>query len=405
MGKIFITVVGVFLLFSFPLQGQDAEVYFRQGKAELDLNYKENRKNLTDLLLALRAKREDKSQKLEAVEIYSGASPEGNTALNQQLSDKRAENMASYLIQNGGINRNIIRIYSKGTDWDGLLKLVERSQMPYKEEVIDILKNTPEWIKKDGKVIDGRKKQLMELEDSQPWLYMLANFFPQLRSSGQHIECKFVKDTVVMWRTNYQKDTVIIYDTVRVVKPRTAKAQKPLYLALKTNGLYDLALLPNIAAEVYLCQGYSISGSWAYTWFKNDTKHKYWRMYGGEVEGRYWLRQDLKPLTGSHVGVYIQALTYDFEFKHKGALNRFAMGVGVSYGYSKPIAKFLNLDFSIGVGYLGGKYKKYEPSQTTANEYVWLANKKLRWFGPTKAEVSLVWLLGRDNYNKKEVAQ
>jgi hypothetical protein len=34
--------------------------------------------------------------------------------------------------------------------------------------------------------------------------------------------------------------------------------------------------------------------------------------------------------------------------------------------------------------------------------YVWQTTKNRRWFGPTKLEVTLVWLLGRGNYNAEE---
>lgn len=73
-------------------------------------------------------------------------------------------------------------------------------------------------------------------------------------------------------------------------------------------------------------------------------------------------------------------------------------GAGIEYGYSHPIARRLNLDFTIGVGYLGGKCYEYLPID---NHYVWQTTKQRRWFGPTKAEVALVWLIGRGNTNRK----
>ncbi len=54
-------------------------------------------------------------------------------------------------------------------------------------------------------------------------------------------------------------------------------------MALKTNMLYDLALVPNIGAEFYLGKGWTINGSWAYAWWTKDPKHLYWRVYGGEL--------------------------------------------------------------------------------------------------------------------------
>ena len=69
---------------------------------------------------------------------------------------------------------------------------------------------------------------------------------------------------------------------------------------------------------------------------------------------------------------------------------------GIEYGYSLPIARRLNIDFTIGIGYMGGKYIKYIPDK---GRYLWQSTHKLNWFGPTKAEVSLVWLIGNGNYN------
>ena len=70
---------------------------------------------------------------------------------------------------------------------------------------------------------------------------------------------------------------------------------------------------------------------------------------------------------------------------------------GVEYGYSLPVAYRLNIDFTIAVGYWGGTYYEYTPVD---NCYVWQATKERHWFGPTKAEISLVWLIGRENFNK-----
>ena len=56
----------------------------------------------------------------------------------------------------------------------------------------------------------------------------------------------------------------------------------------------------------------------------------------------------------------------------------------------------------IGVGYIGGEYWEYKPVDDC---YVWQATKRRHWWGPTKAEVSLVWLIGRDNVNRKGGAQ
>ena len=175
-----------------------------------------------------------------------------------------------------------------------------------------------------------------------------------------------------------------------------------LYMSVSTNALYDLLLIPNIGAEIYLGKDWSLDANWHYAWWKTDKRHRYWRTYGGDLAIRKWFGKasKIKPLTGHHVGLYGQILTYDFEWGGRGYLaDKWSWAAGIEYGYSLPIARRLNLDFNIGLGYHWGEYKEYLPID---NHYVWQATKNRQFFGPTKAEVSLVWLIGCDNYNRKK---
>ena len=88
-------------------------------------------------------------------------------------------------------------------------------------------------------------------------------------------------------------------------------------------------------------------------------------------------------------------LTYDVEFGGTGYQSaKWNYMAGLSYGYSIPIAKRLNIDFNIGIGYFWGNYYKYDYNEE-GELYLWEQTKKRRWFGPTRAEFSLVWLLGK----------
>lgn len=176
------------------------------------------------------------------------------------------------------------------------------------------------------------------------------------------------------------------------------------YMSVKTNMLYDVALIPNLGIEFSLGKNFSILGNYMYAWWSNSEKHRYWRTYGGDLELRKWFgsKAKQKPLTGHHVGIYVQGLTYDFELGGRGYIaDEWNYGGGVSYGYSAPIAKRLNIDFSVGLGYIHGKYKEYLPLD---GHNAWQLTKMRNWIGPTKVEVSLVWLIGKGNtntFNKK----
>lgn len=188
------------------------------------------------------------------------------------------------------------------------------------------------------------------------------------------------------------------------------KTPRPYYFAIKTNMLYDVALVPNLGAEFYLGKNISVYGEWMYAWWSNNKRHHYWRIYGGDAGVRWWFgkKAHTKPLTGHHLGIYGGALVFDFEWGDTGYMggkpggtlwDRCLVNSGIEYGYSLPIGSHLNIDFTIGLGYLGGNYIKYYPFD---NDYYREKEYKMRFFGPTKAEISLIWLIGRGNTNKRE---
>ena len=175
-------------------------------------------------------------------------------------------------------------------------------------------------------------------------------------------------------------------------------------LHLRTNLLYDAALVPSVGVEFPVGDRLTVAVSGAFNWLGSDSRHRYWRIALADAELRRWLgsRQDALLLKGHHVGVYVTACRYDLEFGGRGWMGDFNCGGGISYGYSAPIGRTWSLDFTVGVGYLGGRYKEYEPSRDTWNHYVWQADRTLNWFGPTKAEVTLVWHLGGGSRQKAQ---
>lgn len=198
---------------------------------------------------------------------------------------------------------------------------------------------------------------------------------------------------------------------IRLVEndPQLPYRKETFYMDIRTNMLYDALLIPNIGVEMYLGKRWSVAANWMYGWWKTDRRHWYWRAYGGDIAIRKWWGKAAreKPLTGHHIGIYGQIFTYDFETGGRGYMGGKPGGtlwdkmnyiVGAEYGYSLPIARRLNIDFTIGAGYWGGIYHEYKPE---ADYYVWQSTKERSWIGPTKAEISLVWLIGNGNTNRK----
>lgn len=372
-------------------------IHFRQGDARLDLSFGENSAALEGIVQRLWEKRGDPALRLERLVYVGGASPEGSVAINRRLSEERARALFGYLARYVSLPDSMTASEFVGRDWEGLLRLAEQDEgVPFRAEALALLQ---EICREKGDDSLDPLGRLQRLRGGEPYRYMYRELFPALRRSQVEFRYRAVEPLVVH-DTLWLRDTVWLHDTVYVEVKTEVPVRPPFYMSLHTNMLYDLALVPNGGVEFYLGRGWSVSGNWMYAWWKSDRKHNYWRIYGGDLAVRKYFGRlaKEKPLTGHHAGVYGGIVTYDFELGGRGYLgDRWSWHAGVEYGYALPIARRLNLDFSLGLGYLGGEYKEYLPIDDC---YVWQATKRRRWFGPTKAGIALVWLIGHGNENQ-----
>ena len=396
-------------------QSKDSlQIYFRQGKTLWAPEYMDNDRRLSEFVGRLsELRRSQVMSKISKIYIVSGASPEGSYALNRRLSDGRAERIRNVLKQYISLPDSVIVTDSRGVNWKDLYTKVEASNMQYRDEVLDIIQNTPELDQSKGYNYELRKKTLEKLHGGAPYRYMYKEMFPELRIFNLQIEIDWeryeqaqrevAKEMGLLEKE--ESPELVIYDTIRVPWPEPLqielpKQPKPWYMAVKTNMLYDALLTPNIGVEFYLGKNYTISADWMYAWWKKHSIAWWHRTYGGDLEFRRYFGRvaDEKPLQGWHVGLYGGIVTYDFDWGGRGYLgDRWSYGGGLSFGYSMPWKRRLNLDFTVGLGYLGGEYKEYLPLDGC---YVWQCTKQRNYIGPTKIEVSLVWLIGRGNYNE-----
>lgn len=394
------------------LQVHSAEEYvtFRVGNITVDENFDGNGERLSDIITQLQTALADSTLTITSVEFSGMASPEGRTDINHRLSRQRMEALERYIRLRVDIPDTVVSHRDQRVSWQYLDSVVVNSDMEYRNEVSHIINHTPIYIFKQREIVDGRKKQLMDFNFGRTWHEMDRRFFHSMRNATAVVVTyeKVIPRTITLEaalpsfkpETPEAADTPAVQEPVVVQQPIVKPEAKPFYMALKTNALYDALAIPNIGVEFYLGKKWSVATNWHYAWWKTDPKHWYWRTYGGDIALRRWFGRKAaeKPLTGHHVGVYGQILTYDFETGGRGYLgDRWSYAAGVEYGYSLPIAKRLNIDFTLGMGYLRGEYKEYLPMDEC---YVWQATKNRKWLGPTKAEVSLVWLLGSGNSNK-----
>lgn len=391
-------------------------IYFRPGYSLLELSYRDNAANMKALTQGIQTIKGNPCVQLQHIRILSAASPEGNSALNKRVAKRRGERLRDYLKETLVLPDSIFTVSSAGEDWQGLAALIAKEKTPWRNKALQIIRHTPEWVTRNGKVVDGRKRQLQNLDGGKAWKYMLDNHFYTLRT-GAVVVCE-VKTLAAestpsaaearleqaRLESASQSPSSPPFPAIPSQVHPSSESQAPpvaSYFALKSNLLYDALLVPNLSLEASIGSGWTLGAGGMLAWWSKDAKHRYWRIYGGDLEIRKYFGTlaKSKPLQGHHLGIYGDFLTYDFEFGAKGYQSKATYAAGIKYGYSHPIANRLNLDFALGIGYLHSNYKTYVPRDGC---YVYQETKKRKWLGPTQAEISLVWLLGKGNTNKKK---
>ena len=391
-------------------------IYFRPGYSLLELSYRDNAANMKALTQGIQTIKGNPCVQLQHIRILSAASPEGNSALNKRVAKRRGERLRDYLKETLVLPDSIFTVSSAGEDWQGLASLIAKEKTPWRNKALQIIRHTPEWVTRNGKVVDGRKRQLQNLDGGKAWKYMLDNHFYTLRT-GAVVVCEVktlaaestpsaAEARLEQARSEQasQSPSSPPFPAIPSQVHPSSESQAPpvaSYFALKSNLLYDALLVPNLSLEASIGSGWTLGAGGMFAWWSKDAKHRYWRIYGGDLEIRKYFGtlSKSKPLQGHHLGIYGDFLTYDFEFGAKGYQSKATYAAGIKYGYSHPIANRLNLDFALGIGYLHSNYKTYVPRDGC---YVYQETKKRKWLGPTQAEISLVWLLGKGNTNKKK---
>lgn len=341
-----------------------------------------------------------RSPRIDSIAIYAYASPEGAPHRNDWLARRRAEVARDFILANLPndsvlLPQNII-LHPMGENWEGLYEELDVNyHLMNRDRVMKIMRaDIP---------TETKKWRLKQLDNGFTYNWIIRHHMPALR--------------VATWLCVYQPIPEFVADTmpdIRVEMPTLPELEplpitevsrkKKTILALKTNLLYDALSLVNYSIEVPI--GERFSALWYHqfpwwTWGQADNQYCI-RFLSIGGEGRWWFKPMPRPqmgksvqrdrLMGHFVGLYAESGKWDFEWGRDICHQGEHWSVGLSYGYSMPLGRRLNMEFSLSLGYASIAYRGYTPSENY--EILWRdPAKQGRWhyFGPTKVQVSLVY--------------
>ena len=371
-------------------------IYFDNGSANVDCNYKDNNQAV-DALDTLLGEAENVKYVI-AIHVATFVSPDGDSVYNAILSDRRNHSIKEFLQQRyPAVDIEKIQLCSGGEDWSELRNLVEvDAALPDREEVLMLIDYHRDNLIK-------RKQLLRKLNRGKAYRYMVLNVLPRLRRSVITVVREVPETEEKTFEPASSAPGLFVSEKEEALpkaQPETvamSEVEEPVesetVLAVKNNLLYDLALAPNLEVEIPIGKRWSLNTEYKCPWWLNHKHNFCYQLLSGGVEGRYWLgnRQERNRLTGHFVGIYAEGGVYDFQFSNeKGYHGNYYAAGGLTYGYTRHLARHLALEFSLGIGYLTTEYKKYTPYE---GDLIWTNSGRYNFIGPTKAKISLVWLL------------
>ena len=393
-------------------------VYFRRGYSVLDLSFRDNQQSLDRFIKSLDTLDFGNSRVSMSLIVEGNASPDGIVNANLRLSENRVKNVLEYIRQHMDLPDSLVRVVAEGIDWDGLAeRVVNDSRVPGRRQALDILYHTPVWIFDErGQIVDGRKKQLMDLEGGRTYRYLLDRHFPELRNAVLRLSYSVDSDSRPAEHSDAVREPELdslseavngpepAESSVSAVGESSAESQSPTVtsdsepmltnrdplhrLALKTNLLYDAVLMPSLEIEYRIDDRWSINLEGEVAWWSRKAQHKYYQIATIGPEGRYWFKTK-KPWHGHYVGAFAAGSWYDLENGGRGYKGEFLM-TGLSYGYMFPIGRVLSLEAGIGIGFLHTSYEEYLPLD---GHYVYQQTSRTNYFGPVKLKFALAWRL------------
>ena len=422
---------------------QDILIHYENNIATPRWDYQSNQASYNTLSQIIDKLASD-SVTVHTIIIEGAASPVGSEAYNNALALRRAEYLKGIISEMEGGDKLKICTISAGEDWKTFSDHIHQTYNEVnREEVLAILDSD------DSN--DEKERRLYNLDNGKTWRVLVDDYMGPARNAAavRIVELEPLADLVSASQLNLQGTiTPLEFDALpndyyreksEFVEPTTAEkpateqlATQPttneqsateqlatppttneqsateqptqvekvtcedttrkLLFALRSNLLVPAL---NLGVEVPIGKHWSVGADYYFPWIwpKKDNKNCF-EFLGWGIEGRYWFgknRTAFDRLKGHSVGLYGYVGYYDFERNFHGHQGEF-VNVGVDYTYAMAVGKrkALHLEFSLGVGYIYSEARQYTVIEANGPLISDKVTKKVGYFGPTKANISLV---------------
>lgn len=153
---------------------------FVVNKTDINPKFMNNQAELLKITNLINELDNDPDLKIEAIHVVGFASLEGSVDLNQRLSEGRANSLVAFLVPRFNYPRSFYNVEYGGENWSGLKDAVEKSDMPFRDQVLDIIDS---GFRSESRNDTELNLRLKSLDNGGPYKYMLQTFYPSLRKA------------------------------------------------------------------------------------------------------------------------------------------------------------------------------------------------------------------------------
>lgn len=364
-------------------------LYYYCDRIDIDSKYLDNNYQIHRIKEILRY-----STRIDSITIYAYASPEGSPSRNKWLAEQRALATKKFILANlpdsSALDPENIHLRPMGENWEGLEAELEANyHLLNRDRVLKIIHaDIP---------TETKKWRLKRLDNGYTYNWIIRNHMPKLRMATWICVHAPLPLLYLDIKNELQE---FPFEELPVEQP-TIYERKTI-LAIKSNLLYDALSLLNFSVEVPVTKHFSALYYHQFPWWRwGEAKNEYCiRFLSIGAEARWWFkpepstryRRERDKLTGHYLGIYAESGKWDFQWERNICHQGEHWSAGLSYGYSTPIGRHLNLEFSLSLGYASIPYRRFIPSEDYT--ILWKDHENVgRWhyWGPTKAQVTLAW--------------
>lgn len=318
--------------------------------------------------------------------IEGAASPIGTESYNNALALKRAKVLKDIIAKMKGGDNLIIHTVSAGEDWKAFEAYVEaKYHAANRKAVLAIFEMKISNVEKERK--------LYALDRGKTWRILSSRYMDSSRNAAvvRIVETESLATEKLLCGEVPAAELITPLKVEPIISTPQEVERKPV-VAIRSNLLVPAL---NIGVEVPIGTNWSIGADYYFPWIwpKKDNKNCF-ELLGWGVEGRYWFGRNrtlANRLQGHSLGLYGYMGYYDIERNFHGHQGEF-VNVGLDYTYAMAVGKkkAIHFEFSLGVGYIYSQARKYTVIESAGPLISDKITQKIGYFGPTKANISLV---------------